>query len=313
MASIDSPQTTPSKQTGALGMVQDWWSGVTASVSEAMKKCSARLQPQHDGHFIGGTPNLLPPETPLDQLVPLPVEGVDHTLPLMIFLNGINCDEKHTKKLACETSRKTKHPVVALFNQTAGMPLDIVNVALNKADYTSKKVVASLQNVLVQAIRSEKPLVLAAHSHGAVVVSQAIARVKTTLVKSGEFSTQQIEDKLGELIQVETYGGAATQYPDGPEYIHYVDERDMVAWFFGVARYGLEKKAIGEIQAQNFGTFLQGVKWETQQRCEEFMMLTQKLIAPGRGHQIVRIPPNPFDPHDLSNHLAARKLTSRQH
>ena len=41
-------------------------------------------------------------------------------------------------------------------------------------------------------------------------------------------------EKTMSRVNVETFGAAAATYPDGPKYVHYVNNRDMVPTLFGL-------------------------------------------------------------------------------
>jgi hypothetical protein len=43
----------------------------------------------------------------------------------------------------------------------------------------------------------------------------------------------EAEQKLG-LVKVETFGAAAGHYPDGPQYVHYINRDDPVPSLFGL-------------------------------------------------------------------------------
>jgi hypothetical protein len=51
------------------------------------------------------------------------------------------------------------------------------------------------------------------------------------------------EEKLG-LVSVETFGGAAASYPDGPKYVHYINRADKVPSVFGLIRKGATEVGI---------------------------------------------------------------------
>ncbi len=45
-------------------------------------------------------------------------------------------------------------------------------------------------------------------------------------------SSAQVE-KMMSKVKVETFGGAAAHFPDGPQYVHYVNKNDLVPTWFG--------------------------------------------------------------------------------
>ncbi|HSP81985.1 MAG TPA: hypothetical protein VLQ93_25920, partial [Myxococcaceae bacterium] len=41
-------------------------------------------------------------------------------------------------------------------------------------------------------------------------------------------------EKVLSKLEVETFGAAACTYPDGPKYVHYVNNKDLVPTLFGL-------------------------------------------------------------------------------
>jgi len=72
-----------------------------------------------------------------------------------------------------------------------------------------------------------------AHSQGAIITSRALTDVKNRLMAEDGMSRQDAE-RLMSNIKVETFGGASRRFPDGPQYVHYVNRNDGVPQAFGL-------------------------------------------------------------------------------
>ena len=71
-----------------------------------------------------------------------------------------------------------------------------------------------------------------AHSQGALVTSRALNHVAQRMRIEDGMSQADVEKAMSKL-KVETFGGAAAHFPDGPKYVHYVNTKDMVPSMFG--------------------------------------------------------------------------------
>ena len=196
-------------------------------------------------------------------------------------------------------SNKTNTPVCALYNQSINLGHDVLQAVTDKMNLTDKPVVKALCNLLCDAFYANTPIHIAAHSHGAVVVSNAMSDSISILKRSGA-KEKNITLWIATLT-VETFGGAATTYPDGPRYIHYVDNRDKVAWYAGVARFGLNEFDVRLNEARVFQQGTTGI-------VAAATYSAAKLIEPGAGAKIFRVDslrPDTSGPdfHALSNYL----------
>jgi hypothetical protein len=70
------------------------------------------------------------------------------------------------------------------------------------------------------------------HSQGGLITSRALNDVYRRLRIEDGMSTADVERTMGR-INVETFGAAATTYPNGPNYVHYVNNNDLVPTLFG--------------------------------------------------------------------------------
>ena len=73
---------------------------------------------------------------------------------------------------------------------------------------------------------------LVGHSHGAIIISCALDVIADGLAAQG-LSRDEAKAVLGR-VTVETYGGAAQRFVDGPRYTHVVNKLDGVPMLTGV-------------------------------------------------------------------------------
>lgn len=271
----------------------------TIPKKEEIRDAFKTLQLSNCGKFISPDGQLHEPHFPLPANLAFKKDEIHHNKTPIIFVNGINCDVGRASALAIELANKTNTPVCALYNQSINLGHDVLQAVTDKMNLTDKPVVKALCNLLCEAFYANTSIHIAAHSHGAVVVSKALSDSISILKRSGA-KEKNLTWWLSRLT-VETFGGAATRYPDGPSYIHYVDNRDKVAWYAGVARFGLNEF---EIRLNETRVFKKG----TTGIAAAATYSAAKLIEPGVGAKIYRVDslqPNTSGPdfHALSNYL----------
>ncbi len=130
--------------------------------------------------------------------------------------------------------------MVPLYNATQGFWKDATQVLEDSIDRGENAAVNSLVQVISSKLAAGEPVRLVAHSQGALITSRALQDVKDQLLAKG-MTPAQAEQTLAK-VQVETFGGAASAYPDGPRYTHYVNRFDPVTlfsgWFAGSSNAG---------------------------------------------------------------------------
>jgi hypothetical protein len=72
-----------------------------------------------------------------------------------------------------------------------------------------------------------------AHSQGALIASRAVGAAYNRLRIEDGLSASAARKRLS-TIQIETFGGAARSYPDGPQYVHYVNVADAIPMTLGL-------------------------------------------------------------------------------
>jgi hypothetical protein len=117
-----------------------------------------------------------------------------------------------------------------------GIVDDLVQCLTDKtpiAQHLLNDATTSLAHSVAQDLEAGRPVHLLAHSQGALVTANALEQVKAALTET--HGAEWAEEMLSN-VQVETFGGAAGSFPYGPQYVHYLNDYDMVAMQTGLGK-----------------------------------------------------------------------------
>jgi hypothetical protein len=114
---------------------------------------------------------------------------------------------------------------------------DIIEYFSDKFKLSTSKPVETIVALLRQAVFEGTPLHLAGHSQGALMISRALEIVRDEWMALNHGSKDDAA-KAFEHIRVETYGGGAYNYIDGPKYVHVHNSLDPVSQFLGIGALG---------------------------------------------------------------------------
>lgn len=191
---------------------------------------------QFDGHLVGNDGTTYAPGTPLAEINAVtPASGItnDRTI---IQVNGISTDVSGQLTSLQAIADQTGSRVIGLHNATAGGLRDVVQSLGDKVDLGNNPAVDSLADTIYNELKAGRQVDLMAHSQGAIITSRALADVSNRLQLEDGMSQQNAEALLGN-VRAETFGGAARRYPDGPQYVHYVNKKDFVPMAFGLRNF----------------------------------------------------------------------------
>jgi len=76
----------------------------------------------------------------------------------------------------------------------------------------------------------QEPINIVAHSQGGIILSRALRDVRNKLIVEQGLTKEQAIAKMSN-IQVQTGGAAAVRYPNGPQYLHYINNKDPIPTF----------------------------------------------------------------------------------
>jgi len=199
----------------------------------------------YDGALVGADGKAYDPKTTSVDDVPAiePRPGAAApTGQTVVHVNGIWTTKQQAVDEAQAIADKTGNKVVVVYNATSGGG-DVVQAITDTqlAQIVSNKATDTLTNVIYDKVKQDKPINVSGYSQGGIIVSNALRNVKNKLYQDdGGFLGNLFNDKgakrdekLGR-ISVETYGSAAGDFPDGPNYTHYINSADKVPVLFGL-------------------------------------------------------------------------------
>ena len=218
---------------------------------------------QHDGRLVGPDGRTYPPGTPLSQVAP-------GNGPAIIQVNGINTNlAGQQAEMARLQQQNPNARVIGIHNATEGFGRDILQSIRDLGGAAGNAATRSLQQTILGELRAGRPVHLVGYSQGAIITSRALSGVRDTLIREQSQAiraanprmpawqvqreaTRRAEAQMGN-IRVETFGGAAPSYPNGPQYVHYVNRGDPVAMLVGLGPLGTGRGRGAQVHYFNDG------------------------------------------------------------
>jgi hypothetical protein len=188
---------------------------------------------QFDGYFVGANGQPFSPATPLSEIPAVTPAGGVRNNETLIYVNGIRTNVAGQSDSLQAIADNTGSRVIGVHNATEGFGTDILQSFGDKLDIGNNPAVDTLADTVYNQLRAGRGVHLMAHSQGALVTSRAVQDVKNRLVLEDGMSRHEAETLMNN-IKVETFGGAARRYTDGPQYVHYVNRNDGVPQAFGL-------------------------------------------------------------------------------
>ena len=184
----------------------------------------------HDGLLLGAD-GLASPLTDLNTLRPVEPDNGVPAQEQVVLINGIMTDVELQQR-DMQALANTGASVIGVHNATEGFFKDLFQCVQGKLEVGENAAVDSLSNVLAVMLRDERPVRIIGHSQGAILIANALNRLQAALDDAGV--SQDDQQGLLSRIQIETYGGAAQRFIDGPSYHHVVNKADVVPMLTGV-------------------------------------------------------------------------------
>lgn len=206
---------------------------------------AVRFDDDADGHFVGSDGRVTSGDAALGAVEAFEPRGGAREADTIVEVNGVNNSvAKQVRELqgAADTWGTR---VVGLHNGKEGGNFvsswygGIQQVLEDKAARTPAELLrnpatASLARLLLSELAQGRPMHLAGHSHGALIVSNALKVAR--LIIDGKYAPDAyppaLRKKMGaafDASKVETFGGAAADFPKGPSYVHYFNKLDVVS------------------------------------------------------------------------------------
>ena len=184
----------------------------------------------YDGDLVGANGQTFPPNTPIESLPAVMPKNGKAGNETVVFVNGVGESHAGLSGEMQQVADATGEPVVSVYNATEGTLKDFLQTIEGRFDIGKNPAVDSLADVVYQHVKSGQPIRIAGYSQGGLIVSRALSDVKQRLMNEDGMSEADATKRLG-LVTAETFAGAASSYPDGPKYTHYVNKFDPVQLF----------------------------------------------------------------------------------
>ena len=130
--------------------------------------------------------------------------------------------------------------VIGLHDSTGGRGDDVAEFFSDRYGLGASSTIQTLLLVIQDSIKNNKALHLAGHSRGAQKLGLSLLKTEQLL---REESPDADAAHILQSLKVETFGGAAPRFPDGPQYIHMDNLFDPVSKIYGLlSSFGLTRK-----------------------------------------------------------------------
>ena len=187
---------------------------------------------KYDGAIVGAGGKTFPPGTPLSQVPGVTPANNPNPSETVIYVNGISNNKDDQARSMQQVADASGAKVIGIHNATEGMVADLAQCVQDKMDKGTNPAVDSMADAVYSELKAGKDVHLMAHSQGALITSRALNDVAQRMRIEDGMSQADVEKAMSKL-KVETFGGAAASFPDGPQYVHYVNKNDIVPTWFG--------------------------------------------------------------------------------
>lgn len=186
-----------------------------------------------DGKLVGAGGQTFNPGTPLSQLPGVTPKNNPNPSETILYVNGIGDTKDAQFNSLQQIADTTGAKIVGVHNATEGMARDLLQCVNDKLDKGTNPAVDTMADTLYSELKAGRSVHVMGHSQGGLILSRALGDVANRLRVEDGLSQADTEKLLGQ-VKVETFGAAAGKYPDGPAYVHYVNNKDLVPGMFGL-------------------------------------------------------------------------------
>lgn len=186
-----------------------------------------------DGKFVGAKGQSFPPGTPLKDIPA--VTPLDNPNPSksILYVNGIMTPMQGQLQEMQSIADTADARVIGIHNATQGLVTDLAQCVTDKLDKGKNPAVDTLADTVYGELKAGREVHLMGYSQGGLITARALFDVERRLRMEDGMSKPQVEQLMSKL-SVETFGAASTRYPDGPKYVHYINNADAVPTLTGL-------------------------------------------------------------------------------
>lgn len=188
---------------------------------------------QFDGKMVGANGQTFPPGTALSDIPGVTPKNNPNPSETVIYTNGIETTLKGQGAEMQALADSTGAKVVGIHNATDGLVTDLAQCLTDKADIGTNKAVDTLADTVYSELKAGRDVHLVGYSQGGLDTARALFHVQQRLEAEDGMSPAQAEQTMSH-IKAETFGAASFKYPDGPQYVHYINNADAVPTLTGL-------------------------------------------------------------------------------
>jgi hypothetical protein len=187
----------------------------------------------HDGKLVGAGGQTFAPGTPLSQIPGITPKNNPNPSETVLYVNGVGNTKDTQAHSMQQIADTTGAKVIGVHNATEGHVTDLFQAVKDKLDKGTNPAVDTMADTIYSELKAGRGIHVMGHSQGGLILSRALEDVGNRLRIEDGMSQADVEKMLGQ-VKVETFGAAAMRYPDGPQYVHYVNDKDLVPTMFGL-------------------------------------------------------------------------------
>jgi len=222
------------KAADAVGDAAKWVGNKASGIGKAIGNAFGigETDYKHDGKLVGANGQTFEPGTPLSQIPGVTPRNNPNPTETVIYVNGILTDLESQQVEMQNIANSSGARVIGIHNSTQGAVNDISQCINDKLDKGSNPAVDTLVDTVYAELKAGRSVHLMGYSQGGLITARALRDLSNRLRLEDGLSKEQAEQVMSR-INVETFGSAGASYPDGPNYVHYVNDRDIVPGAFG--------------------------------------------------------------------------------
>jgi hypothetical protein len=194
---------------------------------------NAKPDRMYDGQFVGTQGQTFPPGTDMSRIPGVTPKGNPNPSETILYVNGIMTPLEGQLKEMQAIADTSGAKVVGIHNATQGLVTDLAQCVTDKLDKGTNPAVDTLADTVYSELKAGRDVHLMGYSQGGLITARALFDVANRLRIEDGMSKDQVEQLMSHL-KVETFGAASTKYPDGPQYVHYINEADPVPTLTGL-------------------------------------------------------------------------------